>query len=71
LLGEDLPNLHLSHSNIHRNTDFDEIHDHIKKNIRLSKRFCDQAYSTRLMQHFYSLEERERLESKWMGRDRL
>jgi len=65
LLGQEPPGLELRYSNVHRNDPFDEIHAYIKENLRLSQEFCERAYSTRFMQHFYSDEEREQLCLRW------
>lgn len=65
LLGNEPPGLELRYSNVHRNDPFDEAHAYIKENLRLSQEFCERAYSTRFMQHFYSEEERKQLFLRW------
>lgn len=54
LIGSDRPAPDLRRANIHRVREFTRTEDHIKRHLTLSGAFCDRAYSTRFMQHFYS-----------------
>jgi hypothetical protein len=44
----------LEHTNLHRDDNYKSIHDYIKRNLKLSDTFLDKAYSTKLIEHFYS-----------------
>jgi len=65
LLGIDSGDFNLMHANIHRNDKYSDMHIYIKKNLRLSKSFCDKVYTTKLMKHFYSSAMIETSVKKW------
>ena len=66
LLGKKVGNLGIAHENIHRNKSFDQAHQVLKSELKLSGEFLDRLYSTRLMQHYYSDEERAAFTQRWI-----
>lgn len=57
--------LNLQYANLHSNKKHSEIHKYVKQNLKLTREFCDKAYSTKLIKHFYSPEQIETLIKKW------
>jgi len=57
--------INLEHTNLHRTEQYSDIHKYIKKNLKLSRSFCEKVYATKIMKSFYSPEHIEELTKKW------
>lgn len=66
LFNLDATDLNLKHMNLHRNDKYNDMHKYVKKNLKLSRAFCEKVYSTKLMKHFYSPEHIQELTKKWI-----
>lgn len=63
--GLEADRFNLIHSHIHKNDKYNEIHEYVKNNLKLSVETLRKIYSTDFVRHFYSHELIERLTEKW------
>lgn len=65
LFNLDPADVNLQHIHIHRNDSYSDIHKYVKQNLKVSKAFYQELYSTKFIKHFYSHSMIKELQQKW------
>lgn len=67
LFGPDVGEVTLLHHHLHKDDRYADLHEQVKRRLKVSRSACERIYSTRFVQHFYSSEQISGLIDKWSG----